>query len=56
VLGGTAPREVETAVPTWVYGASEQAADGAGGTLVFEVAQISGRFGPGPFERIVFDG
>jgi hypothetical protein len=56
VLGGTTPREVETAVPAWVYGVAEQAADGAGGTLVFEVAQISGRFGPGPFERIVFDG
>ena len=30
-------------------------ADGAAGPLRFEVAQLSVRFGPGPFERIEFD-
>jgi hypothetical protein len=61
VLAGAALlREAETGAPRWSYGAAEQAVDevsgGASGGLVFEVAQISGRFGPGPFERIVLDG
>jgi hypothetical protein len=50
-------REASSAVPRLVWSAAEQAEDGAaGGALAFEVAQVSVRFGPGPFERIEFDG
>jgi hypothetical protein len=53
---GAMLRELSSVVPRLVYTAGEQAEDGAGGTLAFEVAQVSDRFGPGPFERIEFDG
>jgi hypothetical protein len=49
-------REVETTVPGYVYTAGAQADEGASSPLWFEVAQVSVRFGPGPFERIEFDG
>ena len=56
VLGdGGLVREVTTDVPAWRYPPDAQAADGAGGRLRFEVAQLSVRFGPGPFERIEID-
>ena len=54
--GGAVLRELSPSVPRLVYTDAEQAQDGAGGTLTFEVAQVSVRFGPGPFERIEFDG
>jgi hypothetical protein len=53
--GGAVLREVETDSPTWRYSPGEQAADGAGGLLVIEIAQLSVRFGAGPFERIETD-
>ena len=53
--GGVTLREVATAAPRFVYAAAEQTEDGAVGELVFEVAQVSVRFGPGPFARISFD-
>jgi hypothetical protein len=57
VQGGAVLREIGAASPACVYAAAEQAADGvAAGLLGFEVAQVSVRFGPGPFERIEFDG
>jgi hypothetical protein len=56
VGAGALLREVEVGAPSHVYAAAEQAADGAPAALVFEVAQVSDRFGPGPFERIEFDG
>jgi hypothetical protein len=37
-----------------VYTAADQAADGWPQNLVFEVAQVSERFGPGPYGRIEF--
>jgi GTA TIM-barrel-like domain/Putative phage tail protein len=54
--GGSLLREVSVGVPQHVYTAAEQVADGAPAALVFEVAQVSDRFGSGPFERIEFDG
>jgi len=54
--GTTLLRELETSLPRHVYSAEAQAEDGAGASLSFEVAQVSVRFGPGPFERIQFDG
>ena len=53
--GGSVLREVETGERTWRYSPGEQAADDAGGFLRFEVAQLSVRFGAGPFERIETD-
>ena len=53
--GGRCGRSTAGA-PQLVYTAAEQAADGAAAALAFEVAQVSVRFGPGPFERIEFDG
>ena len=52
---GAVLREVETSSPAWRYSADDQASDAAGGRLRFEVAQLSVRFGPGPFERIEID-
>jgi hypothetical protein len=54
--GGSILREIATGVPAHVYPAADQLEDGVTGALTFEVAQISVRFGPGPFERIEFDG
>ena len=48
-------REVAIDAPRYLYTATEQTQDGAVGELVFEVAQVSVRFGPGPFARITFD-
>jgi len=53
---GTVLRERTVTTPTIIYSLTEQAIDGAAGTLSIEVAQVSARFGPGPFERIEFDG
>jgi hypothetical protein len=49
--GGALRREVEVARPSWTYPASEQAADGTTGAVTLAVAQVSERFGPGPFTR-----
>ena len=55
--GGEVVRETTSGGPQLVYTALQQDEDGtAGGALMFEVAQVSVRFGPGPFERIEFDG
>ncbi|TPE50716.1 baseplate multidomain protein megatron [Amaricoccus solimangrovi] len=39
-----------------VYTLAEQERDSAEGPLVFEVAQVSDQFGPGPYQRISLDG
>jgi hypothetical protein len=54
--GGAMLREVSTAAPAFVYTAAAQAEDGAAGAVAFEVAQVSVRYGAGPFERIEIDG
>lgn len=53
---GSVLREETVISPAWLYSAADQAGDGAGSGLTIEVAQISVRFGPGPFERIEFNG
>lgn len=45
-------REVETTTPDWRYTAQMRAADGP--ALRLEVAQLSDRFGPGPFASFAF--
>jgi hypothetical protein len=47
-------RRVDVQASSHVYTAADQAADGWPQNLVFEVAQVSERFGPGPYGRIEF--
>lgn len=49
-------RAFSPAEPKQAYSVPHQQQDGASGPLTFEVAQISARFGPGPYQRITFDG
>lgn len=51
-LNGEIVRSLETATPTVLYTASERAVDGTTGPFGVQVAQISDRFGPGPFRAI----
>jgi hypothetical protein len=53
---GALAREAETSSSVYRYTEADQASDGVAGALTIEVAQVSVRFGPGPFERIEFDG
>jgi hypothetical protein len=50
--GGGIVREVQTTTPTWTYPAAAQTVDAAAGALTVTVAQISDRFGPGPFTSL----
>jgi hypothetical protein len=49
---GEVLREEQVAQPSWTYGAATRAADGPGPVTV-EVAQLSDRFGPGPFRSVL---
>ncbi|WP_210527523.1 baseplate multidomain protein megatron [Rubellimicrobium arenae] len=49
--GGAVLREVEVGSPAWTYTPAEQAADGPGAVTI-EVAQLSDRFGAGPFRGL----
>ncbi|RUS60441.1 host specificity protein [Pseudorhodobacter sp. E13] len=51
VDGGQIKREAVVGQPQWTYSATMQAAD-ALGTASVQVAQISDRFGPGPFSTL----
>ena len=51
-LGATLKREIRLSSAEWLYPAAMQAADGTGSGCVIEVAQLSERFGPGPFASI----
>ncbi|MEL6953300.1 MAG: glycoside hydrolase TIM-barrel-like domain-containing protein [Pseudomonadota bacterium] len=48
-------REVELTTPSWIYTQSMQSADAGAQPISVEVAQLSDRFGPGPFTRIDID-
>ncbi|MGV6812475.1 MAG: baseplate multidomain protein megatron [Brevirhabdus sp.] len=48
-------REVEVGEPVWTYSSAEQAADGVASGDMISVAQISDRFGAGPFRSVVID-
>jgi hypothetical protein len=54
LCAGTLVREVEVDRARWSYAPGDQVSDGGAVPLVFQVAQLSGRFGPGPFEEITF--
>lgn len=53
--GGTVLRETQVSAPSFVYSAGMQSGDGISGAYAFEVAQVSDRFGPGPFRRITIN-
>jgi hypothetical protein len=48
---GATLREAEVGAPAWAYTGSMRAEDGLGPVNI-EVAQISDRFGPGPFRSV----
>ncbi|GHE86362.1 phage host specificity protein [Aliiroseovarius zhejiangensis] len=50
--GGSVKREVEVAAPVWTYDAMMRTADLVSGAYTVEVAQVSDRFGPGPYARL----
>ncbi len=50
--GPTIKRQLDVASPHWTYGASLRSADLVGGSYAIEVAQVSDRFGPGPYTRL----
>ncbi|MCA3558434.1 MAG: hypothetical protein IOC71_09405, partial [Rhodobacter sp.] len=50
--GSLIVREVSVTVPNWNYPVSQQAGDGTLGGFVLRVAQVSDRFGPGPFAQL----
>ena len=50
--GSTVVREDYASVPEWTYTASAQTVDGITGAYEIAVAQISARYGPGPFARV----
>ncbi|EPX87262.1 Putative phage tail protein/GTA TIM-barrel-like domain protein [Rubellimicrobium thermophilum DSM 16684] len=52
---GVLLREATVTTPAWIWTAAMQAADGAAegpGPVVLSVAQLSDRFGPGPFRSV----
>jgi hypothetical protein len=54
--GGAVLREAQVSAPEWIYPAAAQAADAGAGARVVEVAQVSARYGPGPFARVAVPG
>jgi hypothetical protein len=55
LTGQSLVREATVSFPEWIYSAAEQSADGVSGVFEIEVAQVSDRFGPGPFRRIMIN-
>lgn len=54
--GGSILRKVETTSPTWVYPIADQIADGTSAGFSVAVAQVSARFGAGPFKALAVSG
>ncbi|WP_425071034.1 baseplate multidomain protein megatron [Sagittula sp. S175] len=52
IQGGTIVREAQTMTPQWTYSALARAQDALTGDYQIAVAQISARYGPGPFISI----
>ena len=48
--GATLIREMQISAPNWSYTTAQQISDAASGAVTFSVAQVSGRFGSGPFK------
>ena len=55
VQSGTVVREVTVDTPAWIYAASLQGSDAVAGAFEIHVAQISERYGPGLFGKVVID-
>ncbi|MEO1238428.1 MAG: glycoside hydrolase/phage tail family protein, partial [Pseudomonadota bacterium] len=55
VQSGSILREVTLARAEFDYTAGLRSSDGVGATFEIEVAQVSDRFGPGPFRRITWN-
>ncbi len=55
-INGIMKREVTVGTAAWTYTTAMQTADGVAGTCTVTVAQMSDRFGPGPFRTLVVDG
>ena len=51
--GGDILRDMTLALPQWTYTLAQRAADLADGPVRLSVAQVSDRFGPGPFASLV---
>ena len=56
IAGGAILRLADVTAPGWTYPAALRAADGVAGASRVEVAQVSDRFGAGPFAGIDLDG
>jgi len=52
---GAVIRESQVSTPEFTYSAAAKTADGVTGEYEFAVAQVSDRFGPGPFKRITIN-
>jgi hypothetical protein len=52
LVGSALARETTVSEPNWIYSLSHQLSDAALASCEIEVAQISERFGHGPFARI----
>ena len=53
--GANLLRELDVASPDWTYSAGDIASDGASGVVTIEIAQISTRFGIGPYNRMTIN-
>ena len=49
-VGGTVVRSEQSQVPNWDYTSAKQTADGVTGDVEFAIAQVSSRYGIGPFQ------
>ncbi|MDF1873007.1 glycoside hydrolase/phage tail family protein [Vannielia sp.] len=56
VQGGAVVREQTLTTPEWTYVAALQAGDGVTAPFEIHVAQVSDRFGPGPFGKVEING
>lgn len=53
--GATVLRELDITSPDWTYSAADIASDAASGAVAVEIAQISTRFGIGPYNRMTIN-
>ena len=51
-IAGEIVREEQLTEPQWTYSATARAGDGVTGSCDISVAQVSARFGPGPFAQV----
>lgn len=56
VKDGSLRRQATLATPGWTYAAGMQGSDGVTAPFRIEVAQVSDRFGPGPFRAVTIEG